>query len=176
METGAAAPERRYHGPMRESLRTFLHRQAFNLWPCYRGTGGRVTHIAADWSEVRVRLPLSWRTRNYVGTIYGGSMYAAVDPFYMVMLIHRLGPDYEVWDKAATVRFRKPGRTPLTARMAIPEGEEAAIREALRGARSVDRTYRVELVDAAGEVHAEVDKVVYVRLRYNAPPTPESRT
>ena len=160
---------------MRESFRTFLFRIGLNFWPCYRGTGGRVTHIAADWSEVRVRLPLSWRTRNYVGTIFGGSMYAVVDPLYMLMLIHRLGRDYEVWDKAATVRFRKPGRTTLTARLAIPEGEEAAIREALRGARSVDRTYRIELVDAAGVVHAEVDKVVYVRLRYNEPPTPEPR-
>jgi acyl-coenzyme A thioesterase PaaI-like protein len=160
---------------MRESFRTFLYRLGFNLWPCYRGTGGRVSFIAADWSEVRVRVPLSWRTRNYVGTIFGGSMYGAIEPFFMIMLIHRLGPEFEVWDKAATVRYRKPGRSTLTARLALPAGEEAAIREALRGARSVDRTYRIELVDAAGVVHAEVDKVVYVRLRYNAPPTPESR-
>jgi acyl-coenzyme A thioesterase PaaI-like protein len=160
---------------MRESFTTFLYRLGFNLWPCYRGTGGRVSFIAADWSEVRIRLPLSWRTRNYVGTIYGGSIYGAIEPFYMIMLIHRLGPEFEVWDKAATIRFRKPGRSTLTARLALPDGEEAAIREALRGARSVDRTYRIELVDAAGVVHAEVDKVVYVRLRYNAPPTPEPR-
>jgi hypothetical protein len=110
-----------------------------------------------------------------VGTIYGGSIYAAIDPFYMLMLIHRLGREYEVWDKGATVRFRKPGRTTLTARMAIPEGEEAAIRGALRGARSVDRTYRLELVDRDGLVHAEVEKVVYVRLRYNAGSSTEPR-
>ena len=86
---------------MRESFRTFLSRLRFNAWPCYRGTGGRVTFIAGDWSEVRVRLPLSWRTRNYVGTIFGGSIYGAVDPFYMIMLIHNLGPEYLVWVKAA---------------------------------------------------------------------------
>jgi acyl-coenzyme A thioesterase PaaI-like protein len=159
---------------MRQSLKSRLTRLGFNLWPCYRGSGGRVTFIAADWSEVRVRLPLSWRTRNYVGTIFGGSIYAAVDPFFMIMLIHRLGPGYEVWDKAGRVRFRKPGRVALAARMTLPDGEEAAIRGALEGARSVDRTYRVELVDASGVVHAEVEKVVHVRLRYNAPPTPES--
>ncbi|HEY3270721.1 MAG TPA: DUF4442 domain-containing protein, partial [Geothrix sp.] len=77
---------------MRESLRTRLFRWAFNVWPCFRGTGARVAFIASDWSEVRIRLPLSWRTRNYVGTIFGGSLYAGVDPFYMLMLIHRLGP------------------------------------------------------------------------------------
>jgi acyl-coenzyme A thioesterase PaaI-like protein len=160
---------------MRESFSTFLHRLGFNFWPCYRGSGGRVGFIAGDWSEVRVRLPLSWRTRNYVGTIYGGSMLSAIDPFFMIMLIHRLGPGFEVWDKAATIRYLKPGRSTLTARLALPPGEEAAIRAALERARSVDRTYQVDLVDAAGVVHAQVDKVVYVRLRYNAPPTPESR-
>jgi acyl-coenzyme A thioesterase PaaI-like protein len=160
---------------MRESLKTFLYRLAFNHWPCYRGSGGRVGFIAADWSEVRVRLPLSWRTRNYVGTTFGGSMYSAVDPFFMIMLMHRLGPDYLVWDKAGRVRYRKPGRGALTARLVLPEGEEAAIRQALVEAPSVDRTYRVELVDAAGVVHAEVEKVVQVRLRYNDRPSPEPR-
>lgn len=160
---------------MRESLKTFLYRHAFNHWPCYRGSGGRVRFIAADWSEVRVRLPLSWRTRNYVGTTFGGSMYAAVDPFLMIMLIHRLGPDYLVWDKAGRIRYRKPGRGELTATLGLPEGEEAAIRQALRESPSVDRTYRVELVDADGVVHAEVEKVVQVRLRYNGRPSPEPR-
>jgi len=59
---------------------------------------------------VRIRLPLIWRTRNYVGTIFGGSLYGAVDPIYMIMLIKALGPDYIVWDKAATIRFLRPGR------------------------------------------------------------------
>src|SRR6476620_1494714 len=98
---------------MRRSPR--LSRLVFNLWPCIRGTGSRVTSIAPDWSEIRVRLPLSWRTRNYVGTILGGSLYAAVDPYYMLMLIERLGPEYVVWDKAASIRFRRPGTSTLTA-------------------------------------------------------------
>jgi acyl-coenzyme A thioesterase PaaI-like protein len=152
-------------GAMGESWRTFLFRQAFNLWPCYRGTGGRVEHVAADWSEIRVSLPLSWRTRNYVGTIFGGSLYGAVDPFFMIMLMHRLGPAYLVWDKSASIRFRRPGRSRLRARFLLPPGEEAAIRAALAAASRVDRTYTVELVDQAGEVHAAVEKLVHVSLR-----------
>lgn len=94
-------------------------RWAFNFFPAFRGTGAWITYIAWDYLEVRVRLPLSWRTRNYVGTIFGGSMYAAVDPFFMIMLIKRLGPRYVVWDKAASIRFRKPGRSTLYARFVI---------------------------------------------------------
>ena len=150
---------------MAESLRTRLMRRAFNVFPAYFGTGARVTYIAADWREVRVELPLSLRTRNYVGTIFGGSMYGAVDPFYMMMLIRNLGPRYIVWDKAASIRFLKPGRRTLWAEFRIDEGEIAAIRAALDAQRSVDRVYAVRLVDGEGTVCAEVEKTVYVRRK-----------
>jgi Domain of unknown function (DUF4442) len=150
---------------MPESFSTRVLRWRFNFFPAYRGTGARVTYIADDLREVRVRLPLSWRTRNYVGTIYGGSMYGAVDPFFMIMLIRLLGRDYVVWDKAATVKFRKPGRSTLYATMRIEDAELAAIREAAASGEPIDRHYTVQLVDADGVVHASVEKVVYVRKR-----------
>lgn len=150
---------------MSESARTRLLRWGFNLFPAYRGTGARIAYIADDFREIRVRLPLSWRTRNYVGTIFGGSMYGAVDPIYMVMLIRNLGPEYAVWDRAASIRFRKPGRSTLFARFLLDEAELEAIRSATAGGAPTDRSYRVELVDAEGVVHAEVEKTVYVRRK-----------
>ncbi len=146
-----------------ESWMTRMTRWGFNLAPVYRGTGARISHISADWRDVRIRLPLSLRTRNYVGTIFGGSMYASVDPFYMIMLIRNLGKGYTVWDKAATIRFRKPGKTTLYARFALDEAELDAIRSALDTARSIDRVYTVMLTDAQGVVCAEVEKVIYIR-------------
>jgi len=140
-------------------------RWGFNLWPCFRGTGARVTFIAGDWREVRVRIPLSWRTRNYVGTIFGGSLYAAVDPFFMIMLMKNLGPDVVVWDKAASIRFRKPGRGVLLATFRMEETELADIGHLLLERPKVERTYTVQLVDSAGLVHAEVEKVIHISLR-----------
>jgi len=138
-------------------------RWGFNLFPAYRGTGARVTYIASDYREVRVALPLSWRTRNYVGTIFGGSLYGAVDPMYMIMLIHILGPGYTVWDKAATIRFLRPARSTLSARFLLEDAEIDEIRRRLESEPSVDRVYTVTLEDAAGVPHAEVTKTVYVR-------------
>ena len=138
---------------------------SFYFFACYRGTGARLRYIAADWSEVRLDLPLSWRTRNYVGTIFGGSIYAAVDPIYMIMLIRRLGPEFVVWDKAATILFKKPGRETLHARFAVTDEELAAIRAELDLQRSADRTYIVELVDGSGTICATVEKLIYVRKR-----------
>ncbi|MEX0878879.1 MAG: DUF4442 domain-containing protein [Thermoanaerobaculia bacterium] len=138
-------------------------RWGFNLFPAYRGTGARVTYIAADWREVRVRLPLSWRTRNYVGTTFGGSLYGAVDPMYMIMLIKILGPAYTIWDKAATIRFRKPGRSTLFARFTLEEEEIRKIRRQLETIPSIDRVYTVDLADADGVVHASVEKTIFLR-------------
>jgi hypothetical protein len=148
---------------MPESSRSRLLRWKFNLVPAYRGTGARVAYIAGDFREVRIRLPLSWRTRNVVGTIFGGSMYGAVDPIFMIMLIRLLGPDYVVWDKTATIRFRRPGQTTLHATFIIDEAELDAIRAASADGQSIDRTYHVDLVDDAGVVHAAVEKVIYVK-------------
>jgi hypothetical protein len=140
-------------------------RWGFNLFPAFRGTGARVTYIAGDYREVRVKLPLNWRTRNYVGTIFGGSFYGAVDPHYMIMLIKILGPGYVVWDKAATIRFKKPGRGTLYARFLISDEEIAEIRRLLETEPSIDRVYAVELKDADGVVHAVVDKTIYIRRK-----------
>jgi len=149
------------------SLRSFLSNK-LRCWPfyisaCYRGTGGRIKSISEDWSEIQLELPLSRKTRNYVGTIFGGSIYSAVDPIYMLMLIHRLGKEFVVWDKAATIQFKRPGRDTLHARFAVPDEELAAIRATLETQRSIDRTYLIELKDSAGTVCATVEKIIYIR-------------
>jgi acyl-coenzyme A thioesterase PaaI-like protein len=148
---------------MRESLRTRLERAAFNLFPAYRGTGARVTFIASDYSEVRIELPLGWRTRNYVGTIFGGSMYGAIDPVYMLMLMKRLGRGYIVWDKAASIRFRRPGKSTLFAVFRLEHADVAALRQAADEHGKTERHFQVDLVDHGGVVHASFEKLLYVR-------------
>ena len=139
-----------------------MYRWGFNLFPAYRGTGGRVLYIAGDWREVKIKLPLNWRTRNYVGTIFGGSIYGAIDPFYMLMLMHILGPGYIVWDKAANIRFRRPGKSLLFADFRLEEKEIEEIKRLAAVERSIDRVYNVELKDRDGVVHARIEKTLYI--------------
>ncbi|ELY40478.1 DUF4442 domain-containing protein [Natronorubrum tibetense] len=146
------------------TLRSRLYKLGFNLFPAYRGTGGRVTYIAPDWQEIRIKVPHNWRTRNYVGTTFGGSLYGAIDPFYMMMLLKTLGDGYVVWDKEADIRFKKPGTETLYARFRLTDEELEAIRAELStdGTESIDRHYTVDLVDAAGTVHATVRKTIHI--------------
>jgi len=150
---------------MTESLKTRFFRWWFNFFPAYRRTGGRITHIAGDLHEIRVKLPLNWKTRNYVGSLFGGSMYGAIDPIYMIMLIKLLGPEYIVWDKAATIQFKKPGQKTLYARFEISKEELVDVRRRLTTEPSLNRTYQVDLTDSDGEVYASFEKTLYMRRK-----------
>ena len=147
---------------MPESFQTRLARWGFNFYPCYRGSGAWITFIANDWREIHVRLPLSWQTRNVVGTIFGGSMYAAVDPLYMIMLMRNLGQEYVVWDKSATIRFKKPGQSTLYARLFLDAIELQNIQVELERQPSIHRVYSVDLKDIEGTIRATVEKTIYV--------------
>jgi hypothetical protein len=100
-----------------------------------------------------------------VGTIFGGSMYGALDPVYMLMLIKTLGPGFVVWDKAATIQFRRPGRETLFATFRLQEEELMALRAEVAAAGKAEREFTVELVNTAGEVHATCRKVLSIRAQ-----------
>jgi acyl-coenzyme A thioesterase PaaI-like protein len=147
---------------MAESWQSKIDRWKFNFFPAYRGTGARVVYISSDYREIRIKIPLNWRTRNYVGTIYGGSMYAGIDPIYMLMLIKNLGKKYIVWDKAATIRFKRPGKETLFADFLVTQEELDEIKLILQSQKSVDRIYTVELKDKDGQVHCLIEKTIYI--------------
>lgn len=131
----------------------------------YAGAGIEVTHIADDASEIRVRMPLVESNTNLVGTHFGGSLYAMVDPHLMILLMGRLGPDYIVWDRSATIDFVRPGRGIVYATIRIEEREVEAIRTATAdGAKHLPQ-WTLEIVDEAGEVVARVLKTLYVRRK-----------
>ena len=131
----------------------------------YAGAGILVTHIAEDASEVRVEMPLTESNVNVVGTHFGGSLYAMVDPHLMLLLMHRLGPDYIVWDKEAHVDFKKPGVGTVRATIRITDEEVEAIRSVTASGEKHLPQWTLSVVDEQDEVVATVLKTLYVRRR-----------
>ena len=142
-----------------------LLRWAMNLWPPYLGAGIRVRSIAADWSEAVVELRERLSNRNYVGTHFGGSLFAMTDPFYALLLMHRLGERYLVWDRAASSEFAAPGRGTVRAHFFLTEERVESIRRQAAGGEKVLPEFEVEIRDAGGNLVARVRKTVYVRLK-----------
>ncbi|GAB3789575.1 hypothetical protein GCM10028818_58400 [Spirosoma horti] len=131
----------------------------------YFGTGGKILFWSGDSREVHLRLRRSLWTYNYVGTIFGGSMFAAADPFYMLMLLRILGNNYVVWDKTGTIRFRKPGRQTLYARFDITDDQLATVRQAVAANGQTEQTFSVQWLDAHGVVHAQIERLCYIADR-----------
>ena len=140
-------------------------RRWINLWPPLLGAGIRIQHIAPDMRAVDVEMKLRFWNANYVGTHFGGSLFAMTDPFYMLMLMANLGRDYIVWDKAATIRYRKPGKGTVRAEFRLSDSQIDDIREKLKTLPKYEPVFSVEVKDQAGVVIAEVEKVIHVRKK-----------
>jgi hypothetical protein len=145
-------------------------RRWINLWPPFLGMGIRIRHIAPDMKAVDVEMKLRFWNANYVGTHFGGSLFAMTDPFYMLMLMANLGQDYIVWDKAATIRYKKPGRGTVRAEFRLSDSEIDDIREKLKTLPKYEPVFTVEVKDEADVLIAEVQKVLHIRNKQAAEP------
>ncbi|MBL8510690.1 MAG: DUF4442 domain-containing protein [Betaproteobacteria bacterium] len=146
-------------------------RLLMNCWPPFLGLRVHIERISADWREIDVRMKLGLRNRNYVGTHFGGGLFSMTDPFWMLMLMNVLGRDYVVWDKAGTIQFIAPGRGTVYARFRLQEAQLAEIVAKTADGQKFEPTYPVEVVDAAGNLIARVDKTLYIRRKRNTTPT-----
>ncbi len=146
----------------KESFKSWWFRTLINWYPMYFGTGGKILFWSGDSTEVHLRLRLNLWTYNYVGTIFGGSLFSAGDPFYMLMLLRTLGNSFVVWDKSASIRFKKPARTTLFAVFKIAETDFAEIKEAVKINGEVTRTFVIKWMDKDEVVHAEIERHCYV--------------
>jgi Domain of unknown function (DUF4442) len=140
-------------------------RRWINFWPPFLGAGIRVKHIAPDMKAVDVEMRLRWWNANYVGTHFGGSLFAMTDAFYMLMLMANLGRDYIVWDKAASIRYRKPGRGAVRVEFRLTDSQLDDIREKLKTLPKYEPVFAVEVKNEEDMVIAEVEKRLHVRRR-----------
>ncbi|MBZ5685138.1 MAG: DUF4442 domain-containing protein [Acidobacteriia bacterium] len=140
-------------------------RRAVNFWPPFLGAGIRVKHIAPDMKAIDVEMKLRWWNANYVGTHFGGSLFAMTDPFYMLMLMANLGRDYVVWDKAASIRYRRPGKGTVRAEFRLTDVQLDDLRNKLKSLPKYEPTFKVEVKDEQGTVIAEVEKLLNVRKK-----------
>jgi hypothetical protein len=147
---------------MNKKLYARLSRFVVNVMPCIRGGGGKVMHISEDFMHLRVKLALTWRTRNIMGTIYGGSMYASTDPFYMLMLMRILGKDYVVWDKGCSFRFKRPAKETIYADFVITPQMLNDLRTQVESQGETTVTWPLQYKSKDGTVYVEFEKMLYV--------------
>ncbi|HEY0335546.1 MAG TPA: DUF4442 domain-containing protein [Stenotrophomonas sp.] len=146
-------------------MKASLFRLGLNLWPPFLFPGIRVTHIGNDYRSARVELRMRPWNRNYVGTHFGGSLFAMTDPFWMLLVMHNIGRDYIVWDKAGEIEFVSPGRGTVVAEFKLDEPVLDELRAATADGQKCLRWFDTDVLDAQGQVVARVRKQLYVRRK-----------
>jgi len=139
--------------------------RGLRLYPPFLGAGIKVLRIADDFLTIDVKMGLRFWNKTGVGTHFGGSLYAMCDPFFMLILIKTLGSNYLVWDKAAAIRFKKPGTGTVWATFQISQARVAEIRTETDFYGRSEPQFLALVKDDEGNVIAEVDKVLVVKRK-----------
>lgn len=134
----------------------------FNLSPMYRRTTGRLLYVSPGFLRVDVRIKRSYKNKNYVGTIFGGSLFAATDPIYMVQLIQILGNEYVVWDKSSRVHFKRPAVNDAYTAFEFTEEEIVSLKDEVKQTKELDLVKKLELKGKDGTLYCEIEKTIYV--------------
>jgi acyl-coenzyme A thioesterase PaaI-like protein len=142
-----------------------LFKLLLNCYPPYWATGIVIRSVSPDFRRLTVRMKMHWYNRNYVGTHFGGSLYAMTDPFYMLMLLQILSKAYLVWDQSARIDFIKPGKGTVTAEFEVTQALLDTIAENTTEGRKYLPELSVRITDETGELVALVTKTIYVRQK-----------
>ena len=136
-----------------------------NFYPPYLGAGIRLSHLSPDFKKAVVTMKLHWWNKNMVGTHFGGSLMAMSDPFYMLLIMQNLGRGYIVWDKASTIRFKKPGKGKVTCVFEIDDEILHRLKSEANVRGKTEMVLPLEITDEAGEVVCQLEKTIYVRKK-----------
>jgi Domain of unknown function (DUF4442) len=139
-----------------------LFKVLFNWSPMYRRSCGKIIHVSKDLHTVLVKIPLTYKNKNYVGSIFGGSLFAATDPIYMIQLMQILGKEYVVWDKASVIRFKKPAYTVAYADFCFTQDEIAEIQRRVITEKEVNFVKHLTITDGKQIIFSELEKTIYI--------------
>ncbi len=154
---------------VKQNLEPLKHPRVFktmmNAYPPYVGAGIKIDEVNFETGLIRVKMGLTPFNKNIVGTQFGGNLYSMTDPFIMLLLMQKLGKDYVVWDKSASIDFIKAGKTAVSCEIIITDEEVATIKDLAKDGEPVFRDYTIEIKDTKGIIVAKVEKKLYIRLR-----------
>lgn len=140
-------------------------RRMLNIWPPFLFSGISVQEISKDFRHVKVQLKKKLLTSNYVGTLFGGSLFAMTDPFYMVMVLKNLGNDYIVWDKRSEIEYVSPGKRTVFAEFNLWDSDIDEIKREVEASGKFLKWFEVEIKAADATVVAIVRKQIYIRKK-----------
>ena len=146
----------------------FVFKWMMNLYPPFLFGRIRVKYVSDDFQHIQVIVRKSLFNKNLSRSVFGGTMFAAADPFYALMywqnFAHQFKQKVKVWLKSAEIQYRKPAMTDLTLDFRITQADVEEAKQAIESKGKYTKIHEVELIDKEGKVSALVKLEPYVGL------------
>lgn len=147
-----------------------LGRWLLNGYPPFLFNAVHIVNIGKGFRSCRVRIRRSILNRNMNGTIFGGSLFSAADPFYAIMywqIFERKGMKVLTWLKTAQIQYLRPANEKLYIDFKLTDEDiEEAITALMEHGR-YKKTHDIQFVNSKGEVFVKAQNEVYLRLTHN---------
>jgi len=125
-----------------------------------------ITRFHKGFRSVEVKIGRSILNKNYHKSIFGGTIYAAADPFYPVLFYHilsRKGYHVRAWTRSSAIRYHKPAHSNLHFTVTISESEISICEDQLRLSGRFRKSYLTEIFDKDDKLCASVINEIYMR-------------
>ena len=140
-----------------------IFKYGFNISPMYKRSTGKLIEVSDDLLHVKVKIPISYKNKNYVGSIFGGSLFSATDPVLMIQLMQILGNDFVVWDKNSNIQFKRPAKENVFANFDLTQDEIQSIKKRVLEEKEIDLVKEISITNKdKSTVFATVSKTIYI--------------
>ena len=140
-----------------------IFKYGFNISPMYKRSTGKLIEVSDDLLHVKVKIAISYKNKNYVGSIFGGSLFSATDPILMIQLMQILGNDFVVWDKNSNIQFKRPAKENVFANFDLTQDEIQSIKKRVLEEKELDLVKEISITNKdKSTVFATVSKTIYI--------------
>ena len=141
-----------------------LNRFLTNLYPALFFAGIRITEITSDWKTIKVSMGGLF-SMTPMGAQFGGALFTMGDPWFMMILVRHFGKGFKIWDKSATIHFRRRGRGTVKATFSITDQQLAFIREKVMAEGKIHIILTTQIIDSEEEIVADIEKTIFIGLK-----------
>ena len=145
-------------------------RFALNLFPPLFFNRISIKSISEDFMQIKVRISFSWMNKNFQRTIFGGTIFSAVDPYFPTMYWHifsRKNIPIEVWVKSAKINYKSPADSDLSLVFKLKEKDIQSALNGLQKDGKFEVWHNVEAINSNNIICAEAKILVYIRKYKN---------
>lgn len=127
-----------------------------------------VIGFSKGFKSVRVKISKSFLNKNPNGSIFGGTILAAADPFLPVLFSQVLQAgsvkrNLRIWSKSSKIEFIKPALSNLFFEVKLTDADIEEAKQTLIITGKFQKIFPVDVYNTDGEICASLMNEVYVR-------------